>query len=158
PFESLDHLRQVHSGEAITVVGHEHLFVLNLLAHRPEALADVAPHAGVDHGNPPILTRLAKQLNLGAALRDHAVRIQFRPPVDEEFLGGVGLVAKAQNEVLVPVLTVKIHEMPKNWFVADRDHRLRDAVTIVADARSQAAAEKNHFHVNTDPIKVPLDN
>ncbi len=75
PFESLDHLRQVHSGEAIAVVGHEHLFVLNPLAHGPQALADVAPHAGVDHGNAPILTRPAEQLNLGTTLRDHAVRI-----------------------------------------------------------------------------------
>src|SRR5262249_16718786 len=91
-------------------------------------------------------------------MRDHAVRIQFRPAIEEEFLNGVGFVAEAQNKVLVPLHTVKIHEMPKNWLVADRDHRLRDVVTVVPDAGSQAAAEENHFHVNTVPIKVPLDH
>jgi hypothetical protein len=52
------------------------------------------------------------------------------------------------------MLTVKIHEVPEDWLVADWDHRLWDVVTVVPDARSQAAAEENHFHVNTVPIKV----
>jgi hypothetical protein len=56
------------------------------------------------------------------------------------------------NKVLMPMLTVRIREVPEHWLVADRDHRLWDVVTVVPDARSHAAAEENYFHVNTVPI------
>jgi hypothetical protein len=52
----------------------------------PQTLADVAPNAGVDHGDAPVLARFSEQFDLGAALRDPTVGIQLRSIAEEEFL------------------------------------------------------------------------
>ena len=126
--EGLDHFRQIDIGKAVTVVGEEHLLACDMLAHGPQPLADIAPDAGVDHGDAPVLLRIAEDLDLVAETRDDAVGIGLRLVVQEEFLDDVCLVAKAQDEVLVPELAVVVHQVPEDRLVADRDHRLRDAL------------------------------
>src|SRR5262249_7098399 len=46
--EVLQHLVEVEVAQPVAVVGEEHLLVADVLTHRPQALADVAPDAGVD--------------------------------------------------------------------------------------------------------------
>ena len=41
--EGLDHGRQIDVGEAVAVIGEEHLLALDMRAHGKQALADVAP-------------------------------------------------------------------------------------------------------------------
>ena len=67
-------------------------------------------------------------------------------PVEEEVLDDVGLVAEAEHEIAVPVLAVVLHHVPQDRLLADRDHRLGDALGVVADAGAEAAAEQNDFH------------
>ena len=144
--EQLDHLRQRRIGQPVAVVGEEHLLVLDVLAHGQQALADVAPDAGVDQRHPPVGQLLAEDLHLAARIRDDAVRIGLLPPIEEEFLDGVGLVAEAQHEIAVPVLAVVLHHVPQDRLLADRDHGLGDVLAIVADARAETAAEQHDLH------------
>ena len=69
-----------------------------------------------------------------------------RPVVEEELLDDVGLVAEAQDEILVPVLAVVLHDVPEDRLMADRDHRLRNALRVLADARTEATAEQHDLH------------
>ena len=115
-------------------------------AHGKQALADVAPHASVDHGDAPVLLGIAEGLDVVAEAGDDAIGIDVRPVVEEELLDDVGLVAEAEHEILVPVLAVITHQMPEDRLAADRDHRLRDVLGIIADTRAETSAEQNCFH------------
>ena len=46
----------------------------------------------------------------------------------------------------MPVLAVVLHHVPQNGLVADRDHRLGDALGVLANARAQSAAKQDDFH------------
>ena len=120
-----------------------------MLAYGPQPLADIAPDAGIDHGDAPVLLRIAEDLDVVAETRDDAVGVGLRLVVQEEFLDDVCLVAKAQDEVLVAELAVVVHQMPQDRLVADRNHRLGNALGHVSDARAETAAEQNCFHLST---------
>ena len=119
-----------------------------MLTHGPQPLADIAPDAGVDHRDAPVLLRIAEDLDLVAETRDDAVGVGLRLVVQEVFFDDVRLVAKAQDEVLVAELAVVVHQVPEDRLVADRYHRLRDVFGYVPDARAETAAEQNCFHLS----------
>src|SRR5690348_4483122 len=144
--EHLRHLLQVGVAETVAVVGVEHFLAGNVIAHGPEALADVAPDAGVDHRDAPVLLRIAEDLHFLAEAGNHAVGVGLRLVVQEEILDDVGLVAKAQHEILVTELAVVVHEVPQDRLVTDRDHRLGQALGDIADSRAETSAEKNRLH------------
>ena len=90
---------------------------------------------------------------LPAGIGNHAIGIGRLPPVEEELLERVGLVAEAKHEIAMPVLAVVLHHVPQDRLLADRNHRLGDALGIVADARSQAPAEQNDLHLLNIPTQ-----
>ena len=69
------HFVQIQVAEAIAVVGKEHLLACDVLADRPQPLADVAPDSSVDHGNTPVLLRIAEDLDVVAETRDDAISV-----------------------------------------------------------------------------------
>jgi len=89
-----------------------------MLADGPQPLADIAPDAGVDHRDAPVLLRIAEDLDLVAETRDDAVGVGLRLVVQEVFFDDVRLVAKAQDEVLVAELAVVMHQVPEDRLVA----------------------------------------
>src|SRR5262249_8942382 len=78
--------------------------------------------------------------------------------VEKEFLDYVGLVAQAQDEVLVAVVGVVLHQVPEDRPVADLHHRLRDLTREFSKTSAQAAAEQDDLHrpftFATEPRKV----
>ena len=54
----------------------------------------------------------------------------------------------------MPVLAVVMHQMPEDRLVADWNHRLRDVLRIVADARAEASAEQHCFHGSSLSLTV----
>ena len=46
----------------------------------------------------------------------------------------------------VPVIPIVLHHMPQDWLLADRYHRLGNALGKLTNAGAQSAAEKNDFH------------
>ena len=100
--ELVDHLVQIDVGQAVAVIGEKHLLALDVIADGPEALADIAPYAGVDQRDAPIFRQRAEEFDLLAMLRDDAIGIGLRPVVQEEVLDDVGFIAKAEHEVACP--------------------------------------------------------
>ena len=72
--------------------------------------------------------------------------------VEEELLDDVGLVAQAEDEVLVAVVRVVLHQMPEDRPVADLDHRLRDLAGELPEPSAEPAAEQHHLHRATPPF------
>src|SRR6185369_4800628 len=73
---------------------------------------------------------------------------------EEELLDHVGLVAEAEDEVLVPEVGVVLHQVPEDRPVADLDHRLGDLAGVLTQARAQPAAEQDHLHVRSSlPVR-----
>ena len=144
--EGVDHRRQVEVGETVRVVGEEHLVILDVPLHRDEALPDVGAQAGVDEGDLPVLDVAVLEPHLAAALgHGEVVRDPFLV-VEEELLHHVGLVAEAEDELLVPEVRVVLHEVPEDRAVPDLDHRLRDLSRVLAQPGAEASAEQDHLH------------
>src|SRR5262245_25671593 len=81
----------------------------------------------------------------------------------EVLLNNVGLVAKAQDEFIVSLKTVVVHQMPKDRPVPDRDHRLWYAFGKFSNASAKTSAEQNNFHIQPSgmsarraPILLPF--
>ena len=144
--ETFDHLRQRRVGQAVAVVGEENLLVLHEMPDRHQSLTDIAPDSGVDQRNAPIRRRFAQDFDLLAETRNDAVAVCRLLVVQEVVLDDVRLVAEAQNEILMPVLAVVLHDVPQDRLMADRDHRLRNALRIFADARTEPATEQDNLH------------
>jgi hypothetical protein len=85
---------------------------------------------------------------------DHAVRVDMRPVIQEELLDDVRFVAEAKHEIAVAVLAVEMHEVPEDRFVADRDHRLRDGLGVVANSGAEAAAKQDRLHFTTSLLEA----
>jgi hypothetical protein len=48
--------------------------------------------------------------------------------IEKIILDHIGLVAKAKDKVFMTVVCVILHNMPKDWPIADSDHGLRDRI------------------------------
>src|SRR5579883_20645 len=160
--EYLRHLLQVGVAKTVAVVGVEHFLARHMVPHGPEALSNVPPNAGVDHRDAPVLLWIAKDFHFLAEAGNDAVSVSLRLVVQEEVLDDVGLVAKAQHEILATELAVVVHEVPQDRLVADRNHRLGQALGDIADPRAQTPAEKDRFHrlclslpVAAPPVAAP---
>jgi hypothetical protein len=70
-----------------------------------------------------------------AALAEDEVVAQRLLVLEEVLLDVVGLVPEAQDEVLVPVVGVVLHQVPHDRAVPDRDHRLGD---VLENSRSRS--------------------
>ena len=64
----------------------------------------------------------------------------------EEILDDVRLVAEAKHKVFVAILAIIIHEVPQYRPVADRNHRLRNALGVISNPSAKTAAKQDHFH------------
>jgi hypothetical protein len=162
--ERFDHRWQIHIREPVAVIGKKHLLALDISAHSKQALANIAPDSGVDHADAPLLLGIANRLDLGAETRDDAVSVGVRPIVEEELFDCVCLITEAQDEVLVSILAIIVHQMPENRLVTDGDHRLWDRFGVVAYPGAETSAEENGFHAVTIFVRgsntraAPLEN
>src|SRR5260370_1255062 len=55
-------------------------------------------------------------------------------------------VPQAQDEILVPIVSVILHYMPEDGPISDMYHRLRNVFRIT-NTQSHSAAEENDFHM-----------
>ena len=68
--------------------------------------------------------------------------------MQEKRLDHLGLVTEAEDETLKAVARISSHDVPEDRPIADRHHRLGAELGLLADARSQAAAEHEDGHVS----------
>jgi hypothetical protein len=152
--ERPDEVRQVDVGQAVAVGRHEHLVVAEVGLNELQALTDRRPHPRVGERDPPLAAVAVQDLDLGVcsvSVEDEIVE-QRLVVVQEVLLDHVALVAQAENELVVPPGGVVAHDVPEDRPVADGDHRLRDALRLLAHAHAEAATEDHHLHVSRAPI------
>ena len=89
---------------------------------------------------------IAQGFDVVAEAGHDAVGVNVRLIVKGKIPYDVGLVAEAQDEILVAVLAVIAHQVPEDRLAADRDHRLRNVFGVIANPRAETAAEQNCFH------------
>src|SRR5262249_30033756 len=66
-------------------------------------------------------------------------------------LHDVRLVTKAQNKIPMPILAVILHDVPEDWLMADRYHRLRNILRILANPRTKSSTKQNNLHAVISP-------
>jgi len=136
-----DERRQGNIAESVGVVGEKDVFAIQVFAHGAQPLADIGKRPRIHEGDFPIFDIAMEQGGLAdAAFEDEIVREAF-VVVEEIILDAVGLVAQGQYEILMPVMGVIFHQMPKDGAVADGDHGLGDIFGKFPQAHSLAAAE-----------------
>src|SRR5262245_17436627 len=146
PQEVLDVPVQRQVRQPVAVVRQEHRLSPEVGLDGLQPLPDVGGDAGVDERDVPVVDVAVEQAELLAALGEDEVVGDALVVVEEVVLDGVGLVAQAEDEVLVPVVGVVLHDVPQDRPVADGHHRLGHQVRILADAHAHPAAEKDDLH------------
>src|SRR5258706_595778 len=62
------------------------------------------------------------------------------------FLNHLPFVTEAENEVFMPVMRVKFHDMPKDRPLSNGDHRLGPELGFLAQTRAQSPTKNDDFH------------
>src|SRR5690606_28622916 len=91
--ELLDHLRERQVRYAVAVVGQEYLLILDEMANRHQALADIPPDARINQRHTPVRRRFAKQGNIFSKIRDDAVAVRRRVNAQKIVLNDISLVS-----------------------------------------------------------------
>jgi hypothetical protein len=110
--EFLQVLGQRQVGELVAVVGEEGLVGAEVLAHGAEPLADVRMQPGFREGDGPVVDVAAGRLHDATALAHDEVGRLVRVVGAEEFLDQVAAVTEAEDEVLVAVVGIELHQVP----------------------------------------------
>src|ERR1700691_150619 len=71
-------------------------------------------------------------------------------------LDTVALVSEAQYELLVTVMGIVLHQMPKNRPRANLHHGFRDVIDVASEPHPGSPAENNYFHRNSPSSIRPL--
>jgi hypothetical protein len=66
--------------------------------------------------------------------------------VREILLDHVALVAKADDEMVQPVMRIEHHDVPQDRVRPDFDHGLRPRLGLLGETRTQATGENDDFH------------
>jgi hypothetical protein len=66
--------------------------------------------------------------------------------VREILLDHIALVTKANDEVIHAIVSVRLHDMPKDWSSADLDHGLRSDDRFLGESRTKSASKDDCLH------------
>jgi hypothetical protein len=126
----LQQARDVDVGDAVAVGEHERV-VADPLAHSSHAPSRLGIGAGVDQVDDPILGRRRVGLEpAGAEIHGHVGR--ERVVVGEVLLDHRAEVAEGDDELVVALRRVDVHDVPDHRVPADLDEGLRLDVRLLA--------------------------
>ena len=76
--------------------------------------------------------------------------------IQEEVLDDMSLVAKAQDEILVTITGVELHDVPHNREAPDWDHRFGYMFRNITYACAVTTAQNNNFHsrLNKEQLSI----
>jgi len=83
-----------------------------MLANREKTLADQRLSACVGKRDSPVREVLAEKLDIPSTLRQNKVVGKRSTMIQKESLDCLALMAQAQNEVLVAIVGVVLHQVP----------------------------------------------
>src|SRR5690606_27419203 len=104
--ETPRHVVEIDIAQTIAVIGEEHVLLLDMGTRAPQALADIAPDAGVEQGHAPVAVHLLQQFDIAPAIGDDAIGESLRADRQEEILHDIGLVTETEDKVVVAVIAV----------------------------------------------------
>ena len=102
--------------------------------------------ARVDEGDAPGGDVAIEELHLAAPIREDEVVGERLVVIEEVLLDVLGLVAQAEDEVVVPPRRIPLHDVPEDRPVADRDHRLGNPLGLLSHSDAESAAEDDDLH------------
>src|SRR4029077_12278735 len=141
--EVLDLLGKGEIGKTITVVGQEHLFAFEIFLDSFEALADVGGDAGVSESDAPIVDITIDEVDIFTTGGEDEVVGNIFVVVDEIILDGVRAMPETKDEILMAIMGVILHHMPKDGAIANRGHWLGDILGGVAPTQAESAAAQH---------------
>ena len=71
--------------------------------------------------------------------------------IGEPLLDHVLFITCTDNEVVISVMRIFLHDMPENRFFSDLDHRFRFQMAFFTDTCSVSACQKYYFHIHILP-------
>ena len=89
--------------------------------------------------------KMTKDNLIGAVLSTIAI---IGIVIGEIFLDHMLLIACADDELMIAVVGIYLHDMPEDRFSADLDHGLRFQMTFFADAGAEAPCQDDNLHIN----------
>jgi hypothetical protein len=66
--------------------------------------------------------------------------------IAKEILNHIATISKAQNKIIVAEVGIVLHNVPKDWLPADRDHGLRAIFCFFPEPRTLTTAQYDDFH------------
>ena len=126
---------EVHVGNTIAIGKHERL-IPDIILYALDASAGHGVEAGVDDGHAPRLVHVVVDLHLVVAEVEGYVRI-MQEVVREILLDNVLLVAGQDDEIVVAVARVVLHDVPEDRHLPDLDHRLRTEMRLLGNTGSE---------------------
>lgn len=145
--EELDHLAQRRVRQTIRIIRQKQIVgaqIIQVFFHRLQPHADVGGEPGVREGDLPVVNIGLEQLRL--AVFQHKVVGQRFVVIQEVVLDDMGVMAQAQNEFLVAMMGVVLHQVPQNGAMADRHHGLGNVVGIFPQPHAETTTKQYHFH------------
>src|SRR5205823_1114214 len=117
--------RNVDAPDTISVGEQEGVVILEIFADAMNALTRHRICAGIGQRNLPILFRVPGMKFSLWLLSEEQRRVANVPEIiPEVFLNHLTLVAEAEDELFESVMRVRLHDVPQDRPVADRQHRL----------------------------------
>ena len=131
---------------AVAVSQHEG-FVPDVVPHALDPSAGHCVQPGIHYGDFPGLGGVVVDGQIVPSVSEVVCNVRgVQEIVREIFFDDVLLIACANNEFVVAVMTVQLHDVPENGLAAQFHHRLWLELAFFADAGSIAAGEDKSFH------------
>src|SRR5438093_4108383 len=153
--EMLEFRRQRQVRQAVGVVREELTLTGEVRLDRAEALPNGRVDPRIDERDTPIAHVALQELEPPTALAQDEVIRDALVVIAEVVLDGVSAVAEAEDEVLVPKVSVVLHHVPEDRAIADRHHRLRNVLVVVPKPHPQTTAEQDDLHLAPLPLEGP---
>src|SRR3989454_11636004 len=153
--EMLEFRRQRQVRQAVGVVREELTLTGEVRLDRAEALPNGRVDPRIDERDTPIADVALQELEPPTALAQDEVIRDALVVIAEVVLDGGSGVAEAEDEVLVPKVSVVLHHVPEDRAIADRHHRLRNVLVVVPKPHPQTTAEQDDLHLAPLPLEGP---
>ena len=141
-FVKLNKRRNVNVRDPIAISRAENSFRLQIFPCAPKPCARHRVLAGIHAGDAPRLGGLAVKLDAVGTVVTKVNRdvVRERGKIQEKIADVIALVTEQQNKFVETVSAVNFHDVPEDWAVANRRHRLGDHIADFAEARATASA------------------
>src|SRR5215207_434194 len=132
--------------DGVAVRREEMALVVQMVTNRSQPFADLAVEARVDEGDAPLADVAAQEFDVAPSVGQDEIVGMRLVVVEKELFDHLRLVTEAENEILVSMVSVVLHDVPEDRTTSDRHHGLRDARRGLGHAETRSTAEDDDLH------------